>query len=178
MDNSLESYKNSICDLFRRRYKRSPSSIKSRKFILGFLSEYALYNGSPISMSRNVIKKITANGTIFRRLISKADKINISIGFNSKQYWFSKIAKGIILENKFFNKYSMTHSKTGKLNCALSTGGLQGHRVAAKNMLGLFCRRQKRGLFSPVFAFLKEHSRGYVTEKRRKPAKKEPFLTR
>jgi len=47
-----------------------------------------------------------------------------------------------------------------------------------KNMLGIFCRRQNRGLFSPVFAFLKEHSRGYVTEKRRKPAEKEPFLTR
>jgi len=45
-------------------------------------------------------------------------------------------------------------------------------------MLGIFCRRQKRGLFSPVFTFLKEHSRGYVTEKRSKPAKKEPFLTR
>jgi len=45
-------------------------------------------------------------------------------------------------------------------------------------MLGILCRRQKRGLFSPVFAFLKEHSRGYVTEKRGKMAEKEPFLIR
>jgi len=49
--------------------------------------------------------------------------------------------------------------------------------AATKNMLGIFCRRQKRGLFSPVSTFLKEHSRGYVTEKRRKLAEKEPFLT-
>jgi hypothetical protein len=33
-------------------------------------------------------------------------------------------------------------------------------------MLGIFCRSQKRGLFSSVFAFLKEHSGDYVTEKR------------
>jgi len=45
-------------------------------------------------------------------------------------------------------------------------------------MLGIFCRQQKRGLFSPVLAFLKEHSRGYVTEKRGKMAEKEPFLIR
>jgi len=48
----------------------------------------------------------------------------------------------------------------------------------AKNMLGIFCRQQKRGLFSSVFTFLKEHSRGYVTEKRGKMAGKEPFLIR
>jgi hypothetical protein len=30
--------------------------------------------------------------------------------------------------------------------------------IIHKSMLGIFCRRQKRGLFSPVFAFLKEHS--------------------
>lgn len=42
-------------------------------------------------------------------------------------------------------------------------------------MLGIFCWRQKRGLFLPVFAFLKEHNWGYVTEKRRKMVKKEPF---
>jgi hypothetical protein len=35
-----------------------------------------------------------------------------------------------------------------------------------KSMLGIFCRRQKCGLFLPVFAFLKEHSRCYATEKR------------
>ena len=35
--------------------------------------------------------------------------------------------------------------------------------------------RQKQGLFSSVFAFLKEHSRGYVTEKRGEVAEKEPF---
>ena len=42
-------------------------------------------------------------------------------------------------------------------------------------MLGIFCWRQKRGLFWSVFAFLKEHSGYYVTEKRGKMAKKEPF---
>jgi hypothetical protein len=45
-------------------------------------------------------------------------------------------------------------------------------------MLGIFRRRQKRGLFTSVFAFLKEHSRGYVTEKRGKMAEKEPFWVR
>ena len=44
-----------------------------------------------------------------------------------------------------------------------------------KSMLGIFCWRQKRGLFLSVFAFLKEHSWGYGTEKRRKMVKKEPF---
>ena len=34
------------------------------------------------------------------------------------------------------------------------------------------------GIFSPVFTFLKEHSRGYVTEKRGEMAEKELFLTR
>ena len=42
-------------------------------------------------------------------------------------------------------------------------------------MLGVCCWRQKRGLFWPVFAFLKAHSGYYVTEKRLKMAKKESF---
>ena len=43
-------------------------------------------------------------------------------------------------------------------------------------MFGVFCWRQKQRLFSSVYAFFKEYSRGYVTEKRRKPAEKESFL--